>query len=207
MTDSGKPELVLDASLVEFDVLWQVGKYRRIRTRLKLNAEAGHTYLIQRAEFPNREFEGAPEIADCALLVDWTDGRHLVSCDPVDVDPAEDVDGILETLGDISTNDKSARIICSGCYIYGYGPSNKIVSLFTNLVLDAGDIQIDVHFVHAGWLPGRKKIRFHAQPGHTYFIQRSEFPNREFEGAPEIAECGLVVHWTEERQYVACRSY
>ena len=140
--------------------------------------------------------------------MDWTDGRHLVSCDPVDVDPAEDVDGILETLGDISTNDKSARIICSGCYIYRYGPSNKTVSFLPELVLDAGDIQIDVHFIRA-WHPGgnRKKIRFHAQPGHTYFIQQAEFPNREFEGAPEIAECGMVVDWTKERQYVYCRSY
>jgi len=50
-------------------------------------------------------------------------------------------------------------------------------------------------------------MRFHAQSGHTYFIQPAEFPNREFEGAPEIAECGLVVDWTEDRQYVDCNSY
>ena len=199
------PELVLDASLAEFTVSWWAGMDWGNRTGFGLDAEAGHTYLIQLTEFPNREFEGAPEIAQCILLVDWTDGRQFVSCDPFDLDPV--ADGIIELRGDISTNDKSARIICSGCLIYQYGPSKDVVAVVTELVLDAGDIQIDVYFSILPAFGEPTKMRFHAQSGHTYFIQPAEFPNREFEGAPEIAECGLVVDWTEDRQYVDCNSY
>ena len=196
-------EFILDASLVELGVIWWVGKYLGKRTGIELHAEAGHTYLIQPAEFPNREFEDAPEIAECGLLVDWSDGRHFVSCDPADFGRLE---AGVEIRGDISTSDESARIICSGCLIYQYDSSKKIIPV-TELVLDAGHIQIDVYF---GVLPTTgepTKMRFDAQPAHTYFIQPAEFPNREFEDAPEIAECGLVVDWTEERQYVDCNSY
>jgi hypothetical protein len=74
----------IDAGRIRVEAQWYGIESHNRRSYIEFNASAGHAYEISQGSYPNRIFEGAPEIAQCALLVDITAEVRFISCEPID---------------------------------------------------------------------------------------------------------------------------
>jgi len=170
---------------------------------------AGHTYLIQQGVRPDREFPDAAAHDKCAMFVDWTVERELISCEPT----ALRIDDGFKLPAILASAPNTARLICAGC-------SMRFDGLYSDVIVDAGHIETTVKGA---------EVRFYAEAGSTYFLtlEQSFSWNREFEEQvlraklwepsavikennpekPFVKNCVLIVDWTENREFVDCFQY
>ena len=174
----------------------------------------GHTYVIEPGVQPNLEFPEAPAVDQCVLLIDRTVDRHFISCTPMSVQLPNGV----ELLGNLASAAEVARVVCIGCTV----DSGK---KHVEVIVDAGPVNL---FVSGGYGVAAN-VRFDAEAGSTYFLQKVHWNSRvpEFEEAllreaivepsavikknrPEAVlrkSCFLTVRWAETREFVGCFTY
>ena len=166
-----RPSVALPPATVRLSSRWWTTKYWGFKgneVELEFEAKPGHTYLIQRATNPKEEFSGAPDSADCAMVVDWTEDREFVTC--VQIDWAEAKDGVRLS-GDESTSDETVTVYCSGCRIFQDG-------LYTQMTFDAGKVELLAHS-YLGHFPGGVLFSFDAVTGHSYVIRVNHSERRD----------------------------